>query len=727
MLTVEQLTACGLEKVEASKIAEAVNRILETQSSTACWYEISRYILTRHHPFALHQLLYETVYADFDRATYGPPPAWFPTDEDITKANITRLMMELNIKTYPEFHAWTVRNRDTFWQMMIGALGIKAVSTNAEPQQDATGIATNLHKLNIVESCFNAPPDTIAVVTQQENNENLVTLTYHELECLTNRVANGLVEIGMKQGDAVAVDMPMNAESVAIYLGIVKAGCVVIGIADSFAPDEIATRLRIGNAKAIFTQDYINRAGKRLPLYEKVIAANAPKAIVFSADCKLNLAIEKRADCKLNLAIEKRADCKLNLAEKPCEGSDTVAQLQREGDMAWNNFLSDTETFTAIPCHPDAHTNILFSSGTTGEPKAIPWTHTTPIKCAADAYLHHDIHPNDVLAWHTNLGWMMGPWLIYASLINKATITLYDGVPTGRDFGVFVQNAKVSMLGVVPTLVRAWKNTECMHGLDWHAIRAFSSTGECSNPEEMLYLMSLAGYKPVIEYCGGTEIGGGYVTGTRIQPAVPSTFTTPALGLDFLLFDDDGNPSDNGEVFIVPPSLGLSTSLLNADHSEVYFAGTPRPNLRRHGDAIERLGNKFEDEPWLTGMKYRVHGRVDDTMNLSGIKVSSAEIEEVLNVVDGIQETAAVAVSSEDGGPSQLVIYTVLAASESEPTKQEAHATLQAALSEHLNPLFRIHDVVIVDTLPRTASNKVMRRLLRQQKNSSRSSVVGYR
>ena len=491
-----------------------------------------------------------------------------------------------------------------------------------------------------------------------------------ELACLTNRVANGLVDIGLKPGDAVAIDMPMNAESVAIYLGIVKAGCVVVGIADSFAPDEIATRLRIGEAKAIFTQDYINRAGKRLPLYEKVIAANAPKAIVSSY-----------------------------------EGNNTIAQIEREGDITWNAFLSDVETFAAIPRDPDAHTNILFSSGTTGEPKAIPWTHTTPIKCAADAYLHHDIHPGDVLAWYTNLGWMMGPWLIYASLINKATIALYDGVPTGREFGVFVQNAKVSMLGVVPTLVRAWKNTDCMHGLDWHAIRAFSSTGECSNPEEMLYLMSLAGYKPVIEYCGGTEIGGGYVTGTRVQPAAPSTFTTPALGLDFLLCDDDGNPVDNGEVFIVPPSLGLSTTLLNADHKEVYFAGTPGPNLRRHGDALERLAEGY----------YRIHGRVDDTMNLSGIKVSSAEIEEVLNVVSSVQETAAVAVSPIGGGPSQLVIYAVLATAEGVSTKQELHATLQTALSDHLNPLFRIHDVVIVDSLPRTASNKVMRRLLRDR------------
>ena len=679
MLTVEQLIACGLDKAEASEITEAVNRVLKTQSPTACWHEISRHILTPHHPFALHQLLYETVYTDFDRATDRPAPAWFPTDKDITEANITRLMATLNLKTYHELHAWTVQNRDTFWQMMIEALDIKTMSTNPEAQQDATGIATHLRELNIVESCFSASPAAIAIVTQQENHEGLAAFTYRELESLTNRVANGLVEIGMEPGDAVAVDMPMNAESVAIYLGIVKAGCVVVGIADSFAPDEIATRLRIGKAKAIFTQDYINRAGKHLPLYEKVIAANAPKAIIFS-----------------------------------CEGGNAAVQTQRKGDMTWDAFLSDIETFTATPCHPDAHTNILFSSGTTGEPKAIPWTHTTPIKCAADAYLHHDIHANDVLAWYTNLGWMMGPWLIYASLINKATIALYDGVPTGRDFGVFVQNAKVSMLGVVPTLVRAWKNIDCMHGLDWQSIRAFSSTGECSNPEEMLYLMSLAGYKPVIEYCGGTEIGGGYVTGTRVQPAAPSTFTTPALGLDFLLYDDNGNPSDNGEVFIVPPSLGLSTSLLNADHNEVYFAGTPRPGLRRHGDALERLADGY----------YRIHGRVDDTMNLSGIKVSSAEIEEVLNGVDGIQETAAVAVSPKDGGPSQLVIYTVPAASESgKPTnvggnsdsRQDIHDALQAALSQHLNPLFRIHDVVLVDALPRTASNKVMRRLLRQQ------------
>ena len=208
MLTLEQLVTCGLEKAEALQITEAINRILLTQSPTACWYEISRYILTPQHPFALHQLLYETVYADFDRTTHGPPPAWFPTDEDITEANITRLMTELHIKTYPEFHAWSITNRDTFWQMMIDTLRIKAADVYPKAQRDATGIATKLAKLNIIESCFKAPNDAIAIVVQRQNDENLVTLTYQELESLTNRVANGLVEIGMKPGDAIAIDMP---------------------------------------------------------------------------------------------------------------------------------------------------------------------------------------------------------------------------------------------------------------------------------------------------------------------------------------------------------------------------------------------------------------------------------------------------------------------------------------------------------------------------------------
>ena len=132
------------------------------------------------------------------------------------------------------------------------------------------------------------------------------------------------------------------------------------------------------------------------------------------------------------------------------------------------------------------------------------------------------------------------------------------------------------MLGLVPSLVSAWRRTGCLEGLDWSRIRAFSSSGECSNPHDMLFLMSRAGYKPVIEYCGGTEIGGAYITGTVVQPAAPSTFSTPALGSDLIILDEEGRPADFGEVFLVPPALGLSQEMLNRDHHEEYYANVPK-------------------------------------------------------------------------------------------------------------------------------------------------------
>ncbi|KAE8695043.1 hypothetical protein F3Y22_tig00110745pilonHSYRG00125 [Hibiscus syriacus] len=153
------------------------------------------------------------------------------------------------------------------------------------------------------------------------------------------------------------------------------------------------------------------------------------------------------------------------------------------------------------------------------EPKPIPWTNATPFKAAADAWCHMDIRRGDIVAWPTNIGWMMGPWLMYASLLNGASMALYNGSPLSSGFAMF--DAKVTMLGVVPSIVRTWKSTNCIAGSDWSSIRCsscFSSTGEASNADEYLWLMGRAYYKHVIEYCGGTEIGGGFVYGSFLQP-----------------------------------------------------------------------------------------------------------------------------------------------------------------------------------------------------------------
>jgi acetyl-CoA synthetase len=292
--------------------------------------------------------------------------------------------------------------------------------------------------------------------------------------------------------------------------------------------------------------------------------------------------------------------------------------------------------------------------------------------------------------------------LVFATLINQATMALYEGLPTSPDFGVFLQKARVSILGVVPSLVKAWRNDPLWEKMEFDSIKCFSSTGECSNFADYFYLMSLANFRPVIEYCGGTEIGGGYISGTLLQRASPGTFTTPCLGIDFKIFDEQGSEAKEGELFLIPPSIGLSTSLLNQDHHEVYFKNTPQ-NLRRHGDAMKEVFPGW----------YKGQGRSDDTMNLGGIKVSSAEIERALNSSGGVLETAAVAVEPPGGGASLLVIFAVL-----KEGMDDIQAAFQKIIREKLNPLFKIHEVVQVKSLPRTASGKVMRRSLR---NSYRS------
>ena len=393
----------------------------------------------------------------------------------------------------------------------------------------------------------------------------------------------------------------------------------------------------------------------------------------------------------------------------PEEG--VLSDALREGDMTWQQLVDNEGDCESIAAHPYEPVNILFSSGTTGTPKAIPWTHLTPIKAAMDGHLHQDIRPDDVVAWPTNIGWMMGPWLIFASLINKGTIALFEGNPGGQEFTDFVEDANVSMLGVVPALVKAWKSNGSMKSKRWSSVRAFSSTGEPSNRQDYLWLMSRTDYRaPVIEYLGGTEIGGGHITGTMVQPASPSTFTTMALGVDSAIVTDGGEFADDneaGELFLIPPSIGLSQTLLNANHDEVYYQGCPAglagEVLRRHGDRIKKLSRGF----------YKVEGRMDDTMNLGGIKVGSLELERVLEMHPHISECAAVGVAPPDGGAEQLVVYVVTNPGADVRT-DEMKADLDRRLSRSMNPLFKVSEVIVMDELPRTASNKLMRRKLQE-------------
>ena len=599
-----------------------------------------------------------------------PQHSWHPDKEVIENSNIHRMMLENGFSDYTDFWKWSAKDKPEFWRQTMSNLGIRLrqkyeqVLDLSQGEELATWIPGA--RLNIVDSCFQNADDATAVVYQEEGGP-LQYVSQKQLLKQVNRVANSLVSQGLAPGDRIAIDMPMTLEAVCIYLGAIKTGIVVATVADSFTPNEIAVRLRITQPKLLFTQDLLQRAGKTLPMYAKVLEARPPKTIVVQT-------------------------------------SQEGPELQ-EGDQYYSDFLVEKDEFESHVCDPGDAITVLFSSGTTGEPKAIPWNHITPIKGASDGYYHHDIYPNDVVCWPTNLGWMMGPWLIFAALINKASIALYYGAPLGEGFGRFVHDARVTMLGVVPSLVRQWKITGCNEAFNWDQIKCFSSTGEASNPDEMTYLMKLAGNKPVIEYCGGTEIGGGYVTSTVVQTNIPSTFSSQTLGGEFVLLDENDEPADAGEMFLIPPIPGLSSELLNRDHHEVYFKGNPTYRgiqLRRHGDELIRLENGY----------YRAQGRSDDAMNLGGIKVSSVQIEEVINQLDFVKESAAIAVSPEEGGPSELVIYAVCLFSKE--TQENKLRQAQTIVKNLLNPLFKVQELIEVDKLPRTASGKVMRRELRK-------------
>ena len=595
--------------------------------------------------------------------------SWKPNNKIVKNSNIYKMMLKNGLKNYEDLWKWSVDNKSDFWSQTVDNLKIKLHKNYSTIVDVSQGVEQAQWlkdaKLNIVDSCFQNTDDASVIIFQKENG-SIENISQKQLEHLINKIANSLRYIGIKKGDYIAIDMPMTLEAVAIYLAGIKAGNPVVTIADSFTSNEIEIRLKITNPKVIFTQDVLQRAGKTLPLYKKVIDANAPKSVVVRIS-------------KENISL-------------------------RQSDIYFDDFLSKKTHFESVIQDPDDIITILFSSGTTGEPKAIPWTHTTPIKSASDGYYHHDIKKDDVVCWPTNLGWMMGPWLVFATLLNKATIALYYGAPMGEEFGAFVQNAKVTMLGVVPSIVRNWKNSTCMESFDWNSIKCFSSTGEASNPKEMEYLMQLGHNKPVIEYCGGTEIGGGYVTSTVVQPNIASTFSTQTLGGEFILLNENNELTNKGEMFLIPPIMGLSNTLLNRDHHEVYYKNIPKFHeriLRKHGDELVQLSNGY----------YRAQGRADDAMNLGGIKVSSIQIEEVINQLDFIKESAAIAVSPDSGGPSNLVIYYI--EYHKNFNSDERLLKAKTIIKNRLNPLFKISDLVKIDALPRTASGKVMRRSLR--------------
>ncbi|KAI8528734.1 hypothetical protein RHMOL_Rhmol12G0170300 [Rhododendron molle] len=447
-ISAADIAALGLPSEVADQFHQSLSEIVRNYgpATPETWPQISKQLLTPELPFSLHQMM-----------------------ERVASTNVGKLLERRGkeflgprykdpISSFLEFQEFSVSNPEAYWRSILDEM---SVSFSVPPQcilreesSHPGGQWLPGAHLNPARNCLslngNRTLDDVMIVWRDEGEDKLPLkkMTLDELRTEVWLVAYALESIGLDKGSAIAIDMPMDVNSVVIYLAIVLAGYVVVSIADSFAPNEIAARLRISKAKAIFTQDFIVRGDKSIPLYSRVIDAQPPVAIVIpsrssSFDTKLRdgdiswhdfLAKVKHFRQELVLYVVYYLLIFV-VCYQPLQFYKICRHLRSDAGAKICRHVE----FVAVEQPVNAFTNILFSSGTTGEPKAIPWTLATPLKAAADGWCHMDIRKGDIVAWPTNLGWMMGPWLVYASLMNGASMALYNGSPLGSGFAKFVQ------------------------------------------------------------------------------------------------------------------------------------------------------------------------------------------------------------------------------------------------------------------------------------------------
>jgi acetyl-CoA synthetase len=332
-----------------------------------------------------------------------------------------------------------------------------------------------------------------------------------------------------------------------------------------------------------------------------------------------------------------------------------------------------------------------------------------PVKAAQDMAFGTDVHPGQTIYWMTDMGWMMGPWLVFGALVLGSTFFVYDGAPDypGTDrLWALVERHRLTTLGLSPTLVRALMplGAEPVRAHDLTSLRFFASTGEPWNPDPWRWLFEVVGEgrRPIINYSGGTEISGGIVMGNPILPLKPCAFSGPCPGIAADVFDEEGRPVRNavGELVIKAPWIGMTRGFWRDPERYLETYWSRWPGVWVHGDwaAVD------EDGLWY------ILGRSDDTIKVAGKRLGPAEVESVLVAHPAVVEAAAIGVPHEVKG-SELVALCVLAPAHlpTDELRAELRDAIVAAMGKPLAP----RDVLFVSDLPKTRNAKVMRRMVR--------------
>ena len=555
-------------------------------------------------------------------------------------------------------------------------------------------------ELNVSYNCLdrhikNGYGDKVAYHWEGEPGDTR-SITYKELLDEVSKFANVLKEFGLKQNDTVAIYMPMILELPIAMLACARIGVVHSVIFGGFSPDAIIDRCEDAKAKLIITADAGYRRGEPSPLKVNVDSA-----------------LDSGAESVENVVVVNRCD--------------TDVSMKPDRDYWWHNLMEDASSICPPePMKAEQLLYLLYTSGTTAKPKGI--MHTSAGYLTQVAFTHKyvfDLKSESDIYWcAADIGWVTGhSYIVYGPLTNCTTSVMYEGTPdtprkelrkgTERTqwpknrLWDIIQRYKVTQLYTAPTAIRTfmkWGSSE-LSDFDLTSLRVLGTVGEPINPEAWMWYHEHVGNRnaPIVDTWWQTETGGHMITPIPgITTTKPGSACFPIPGVFAEIVDDEGNKvvQGGGYLTITHPWPSMLRGIWGDPkrYFETYWSTFEGKYFAGDGAKIDQDGYL-----WLLG-------RVDDVMNVSGHRISTAEVESALVDHPSVAEAAVVGATDDTTGQA-IIGYVILRGGfeNSDSLRQE----IRAHVAEKLGPIARPKAVFLVPDLPKTRSGKIMRRLLR--------------
>ncbi|WP_288956199.1 acetate--CoA ligase [uncultured Polaribacter sp.] len=546
-------------------------------------------------------------------------------------------------------------------------------------------------QLNITENCIDRHLATrankTAILFEPNNpNEAAEHITYQQLSERVNQFANVLKANNVGKGDRVCIYVPMIPELAIATLACARIGAIHSVVFAGFSSTALATRINDSDCKMVITSDGSYRGAKTIDL--KGIVDDALE----SCECVETVLVAKRINSDINMkeGRDKWLQPLLDKASKVCEAETMDAE-----DPLF----------------------ILYTSGSTGMPKGM--VHTTAGYMVYTAYTFKNVfqyRENDVYWCTADIGWITGhSYIVYGPLANGATTVMFEGVPSYPDFGRFweiVEKHKINQFYTAPTAIRALAKhgTELVDKYDLSSLKVLGSVGEPINEEAWHWYNDNVGKKksPIIDTWWQTETGGMMITPIPyVTPTKPTYATLPFIGIQPCLMDENGQELKGNQVegrlcVKYPwPSIARTIWGNHQRYKETYFSAFENKYFTGDGALRDEVGY------------YRITGRVDDVIIVSGHNLGTAPIEDAINEHPAVAESAIVGFPHDIKG-SALYGYVILKDTGESRNHDNLRKEINQIITEHIGPIAKLDKIQFSEGLPKTRSGKIMRRILRK-------------